>query len=315
MGGSGGAAGGPGGGPAGGTAGVAFDTSDATFMADVVQASTQAPIIVVIAPRLDKGAQDYTRQLEQELAVYKGALKLARLDPDQSPMIAGQLNASVYPTTVAFFQGQGLTGFQGAPGPAQLKDFIGRLAEAVGLSGAEDVGSLEQALEMAEKMLDDGHLEDALQTFAAIVGEEPSNARAVAGLLRTLVAAGRIEEAADALARVAPEIAEDPAIAGVRAAIELAVAGAAAAGEITQYEARLAADGNDHEARLGLADALIGAGRNEDAVEQLLEAFRRDREWNDGAAKAKLLTLIESLGPKDPLAGKARRRLSSIIFA
>ncbi|MEM9784725.1 MAG: tetratricopeptide repeat protein, partial [Pseudomonadota bacterium] len=214
-------------------------------------------------------------------------------------------------------QGQGLTGFQGAPGPEQLKDFLSRLAEAVGIQGApgQDGPSLEQAIEMAETMLAEGQFEDALQTFAAIVAEDGANPRALAGLARSLLAAGRIDEAKATLDNAPAEIAADPAVSAARAAIELASASAAATGEIAVFERTLAADPNDHEARLGLADALIGAGQNEEAVDHLLEAFRRDREWNDGAAKAKLLTLIESLGPKDPLAGRARRRLSSLIFA
>lgn len=293
---------------------IAFDTSDATFVQDVVQASMQGPIIAVMAPRLDKAAQDYIRMLERELAAYRGAIRLAKLDSDQNPMVPSQLGATAFPMTVAFAQGQGLAGFPGAPGPAQIKDFLGRIAEAMGIGGAEGGADLDQALDMADKMLAEGALEDAFQTYAAVAGEDGENGRAIAGMARALIALGRPEEAQQALDLVPPVLVDDPEIKAVRAQLALA-ANAGAAGEVAALHAALEATPDDHETRLKLADALIGQGDNEGAIDALLELFRRDREWNDGAAKTRLLTLIESLGPKDPLAGRARRRLSSLIFA
>ncbi|MEL7347927.1 MAG: tetratricopeptide repeat protein [Pseudomonadota bacterium] len=297
------------------TGGVAKDTSDATFMADVVDASMQVPVIVLLWSQADPGSLQLSRTLEAEIAATGGALSLVRLDIDRNPMVLSQLQVQAFPAVIAFFQGQGVTGFQGVPGPAQIKEFVQKLAAAVGAAGPQDdAGGIEQAIEMAEKMLEQELYDDAAQTFAAILAELPANLPSIAGLARAQLALGQTEEAEATLATVPPESAEDPTIKAVRAAIQLA-AGGAAAGEEAGLRAKLAADPADHAARMELADALIARGDNADAVDELLELFRRDREWNEGAAKAKLLTLVDSLGPKDPLAASARRRLSSLIFA
>lgn len=293
---------------------VAKDTSDAAFMTDVVDASMQAPVIVLLWSQADPSSLQLSRTLEDEVAATNGAVRLVRLDIDRNPMVIGQLQVQAFPAVIAFFQGQGVTGFQGVPGAAQIKEFVSKLAAAVGAAVTPDgAAGLEQALELAEKMLDEGATEDALQTFAAVVAEQADNPRAVAGLARALLALGKTDEALATLDD-APALAEDPAIKAVRAAIELAGA-SAEAGEEAALHARLQTDANDHEARLELASAMIARGDNAAAVDELLELFRRDREWNEGAAKAKLLTLVDSLGPKDPLAASARRRLSSLIFA
>jgi putative thioredoxin len=163
-------------------------------------------------------------------------------------------------------------------------------------------------------MLAEGAVVDAAQTFAAILGEEEGNLAAIAGLARAHLALGEIEQARGVLA-LAPQGKEgDPLIAGARAQIELAEA-SAGAGETAELEARLAADPGDHQARYDLAMARVGAGDPEGAIDDLLELFRRDREWNEGAAKAQLFKLFDSLGPKSEAAQKGRRRLSSMIFA
>ncbi|MEM6421301.1 MAG: tetratricopeptide repeat protein [Pseudomonadota bacterium] len=295
--------------------GAAKDTSDAAFMTDVVDASMRQPVIVLLWSQADPTSLQLSRTLETEVAATNGAIALVRLDIDRNPMVIGQLQVQAFPSVIAFFQGQGVTGFQGVPGPAQIKEFVQKLAAAVGAAGAPAEGGvdLEQAIEMAEKMLEEGMADDAMQTFAAIAGEDEANPRAIAGLARALLALDRAPEARATLDK-APSLAEDPAIKAARAAIELAEGGAAA-GEEAGLRTRLEGDPNDHAARLELASALIARGENATAVDELLELFRRDREWNDGAAKAKLLTLVDSLGSKDPLAASARRRLSSLIFA
>lgn len=296
---------------------VARDTSDQGFMQDVIDASMQAPVIVLLWSRVDPPSQTLARELEREIAATRGAVKLVRLDVDRHQMVAAQLQVASFPAIIAFFQGQGLSGFQGIPGPQQLREFIAKLAGAAaqaGMAPGEEAGmSLDEALDAAEAMLDQGALQDALQTFAAVAAEDPSSARAIAGLARTLLALDNVAEARATLDNASPAIAEDPAIKAARASVELAES-AGPAGEEAELRARLDAEPNDHQARFDLAGALIARRENEAAVEELLELFRRDRDWQDGAAKERLLTLIDSLGPKDPLAARARRRLSSLVF-
>lgn len=294
-----------------------IDTSDATFMQDVVDASMQKPVVVLLWSRADPPSLSLAQELERQVAATRGALSLARLDVDRNPMVAGQLQVQTFPAVIAFYQGQGVTGFQGVPGPQQIKDFVEKLAGAAaqyaGQEGQEGP-TLDDALDAADQMLEQGATQDALQTFAAVNAEDPKNARAIAGVVRALLALDKPREARQTLDNAPAEIAEDPAVKAARAQLELAET-APASGEEAGLRARLESDPDDHAARFGLANALIAQRRNEEAVDELLEIFRRDRDWNEGAAKERLITLIDSLGPKDPLAGKARRRLSSLMFS
>ncbi|MGF1552962.1 MAG: tetratricopeptide repeat protein [Paracoccaceae bacterium] len=305
-----------GGGAQAGAQGVAVDTSDQSFMQDVVDASMRAPVVVLLWSRVDPPSQSLAREIEREVAATKGAVKLVRLDVDRNPAVAGQLGVQSFPAVIAAFQGQLIQGFQGMPGPQQLREFVTRLAQAGGQAGegAEEGMSLDDAIAAAEGMLEEGAASDAMQTFAAILAEDPENPRAIAGLARALLALDKVQEARATLDNAPAALAEDPAIKAARAAVDLAE-NAGSAGEEADLAQRLERDPNDHQARFDLAGSLIARRQNEAAVEQLLELFRRDREWNDGAAKERLLTLIDSLGPKDPLAAKARRRLSSLVFA
>ena len=163
-------------------------------------------------------------------------------------------------------------------------------------------------------MLEQGAVADAAQTFSAILAEEQDNLAAVSGLARAHLALGAVDKAKAILGMVPPEKANDPALAAARAQIELAEA-SAGAGEAEGLMAAITSDPDNHQARFDLAMAHIAKQHHEAAIEQLLELFRRDREWNDGAAREQLFKLFDSLGPKSDLAQKSRRRLSSMIFA
>lgn len=290
-----------------------IDATDATFMTEVVEASATQPVVALFWSRMDPQSQALGKELEKEVAATGGKVKLARVDIDQNVMVAQQLRLQAVPAAIVFYQRQGLDGFQGMASAAQIKELLTRVLEAAGQGGGSGADSLEEALAMAEEMLANGANEDALQTFAAIAAEEPSP-RAIAGVSRALLAMGNVEEARQTLDNAPAEFAEDAAITAARAAIELA-ADAADAGEETGLRQKLSADPADHETRFELATALIAKGDNEGAIDELLEIFRRDREWNDGAAKDRLLKLFESLGPADPIVAKGRRRLSSLIFS
>ena len=213
------------------------------------------------------------------------------------------------PAVFAFVGGQPVDGFMGAQSPAQIKAFVDRL---IAMSGGN--AGLEEAIAAAEEMLAEGDAAGAAETFAAILQEEEGNVAALAGLSRAYLALGDIARAREILALAPKEKANDAALLAAIAQIELAEA-SADAGEVGELEARLAASPDDHQARYDLAMALIGKGDQEGAIAALLELFRRDREWNDGAAKTQLFKLFDSLGPKSEAVQKGRRRLSSMIFA
>jgi len=285
------------------------DATEATFMADVIEASREVPVIVDFWAPWCGPCKTLTPALEQAVRDAKGKVRLVKIDVDQNQMIAAQMRIQSIPAVFAFVDGQPVDGFMGAQGPAQLKAFVDKLVAA---SGAD--AGLDEALDAAEQMLEEGAITDAAQTFSAILAEEQGNPRALAGLARSHLAFGDLDKARAILDLAPAEVAGDPAIAAARAQIELTEA-SASAGEAAELERAIAADPDNHEARLDLALALVAKGDQAGAIDQLLESFRRDREWNDGAAKAQLFKLFDSLGPKSELAQKGRRRLSSMIFA
>jgi putative thioredoxin len=246
--------------------------------------------------------------LEAAVTAAKGKVKMVKVDVDQNQRIAGQLRIQSIPTVYAFWQGQPVDGFQGAVPASELKAFIDRVSALGGDGGLAD------ALQAAEDMLTEGAAVDAAETFAAILGEEPENAAAYAGLVRAHLALGNLDQAEGFLAAAPAAMAKSKELDAARAQLELARQ-AANAGPEADLRAAVEADPNDHQSRFDLAAALLAADKPAEAVDQLLELFRRDREWNDGAAKTQLFTIFDALKPQDPIVLAGRRRLSSMIFA
>lgn len=292
--------------PAG--ADVIKDVTDQTFMADVVEASREVPVIVDFWAPWCGPCKTLGPQLEAAVQAKKGAVRMAKVNVDENQMIAGQLQVQSIPTVYAFWQGQPVDGFQGALSRGDVQRFVEKIAALAG------DGGLGEALEAAEEMLVQGAVADAAQTFAAILGEEPENAAAMGGLARAHIAMGDLDTAEALLNNAAPAIAAAPEIEAARAQIALARQ-ADEAGPLAELQSAVAANPDDLQARFDYAKALYAAGQAEAAIEELLDLFRRDREWNDGAAKAQLFTIFDALKPTDPLVQKGRRRLSSMIFA
>lgn len=298
-----------GGEPAGGAAADLIKDGDMqTFMADVVEASREQPVLVDFWAEWCGPCKQLTPVLEKVVTQAGGKVKLVKVNVDENQQIAAQLRIQSIPTVYAFWQGQPVDGFQGAIQQSEIARFVEKLSALGGDGGLAD------AIAAAEEMLAEGAAADAAQTFAAILGEEPENAAALGGLARSHVAIGELDRA-EALLDAAPEkIASAAEVEAARAQLELARQ-AADAGPLGELSAAVEADPANNQARFDYAQALHAAGEVEEAVNQLLELFRRDRDWNGGAAKAQLFTIFDALKPQDPVVLNGRRRLSSMIFA
>lgn len=291
---------------------VIKDTTEQAFMADVIDASQTVPVIVDFWAPWCGPCKTLGPLLEEAVRAAKGAVKMVKLNVDEAQMIAGQLRIQSIPTVYAFYKGQPVDGFQGALPASEVKAFVDRVIKSAGGEAPGD--QLAEAVEAAEAMLAEGAAVDAAQTFAAILEEDPKNAPAYGGLVRSHIAMGELEKAEAILNGAPAEISHTPELEAAHAQIALARQ-AAEAGPVAELKAAVEADPANLQARFDLAQALHASGKVEEAVNELLELFRRDREWNEGAAKAQLFTIFDALKPNDPIVLHGRRKLSSMIFA
>ena len=284
------------------------DGTDASFAADVIEASRQQPVIVDFWATWCGPCRQLGPALERAVAAAKGAVKLVKIDIDKNPAFAGQLRVQSIPAVFAFVDGRPVDGFMGALPDSQVKAFVERLASQA-RGGADD--GLEEILALGRESLELGDLAGAAQAFAQVLQQDPENPKALGGLARVYLAGGDAERAREVLDMAGPD-AKDPDLDSVRAALALA---ADAPSEVREFEDRLARDPADHEARFELAKALAGHGRLEQAVDHLLAIIEADRDWNDQAARKQLLTVFEAAGAMSELAKQGRRRLSAVLFS
>ncbi|MFN3512499.1 MAG: tetratricopeptide repeat protein [Phenylobacterium sp.] len=281
------------------------DGTDASFAADVIEASRDTPVIVDFWATWCGPCRQLGPALERAVTAAKGKVKLVKIDIDKNPQFAGQLRVQSIPAVFAFVGGRPVDGFMGALPESQVKQFVDRLAAQAPADAVDDL------LAMGRESLELGDVGGAAQAFAQVLREDPQNVKALGGLARAYLAGGDAERAAE-IAAMAPPDAKDPDLDSVRAALALAEE---APSEVRAYEERLARDPDDHEARYEIAKALAGRGRWQEAADHLLTIIERDRAWNDEAARKQLLTIFEAAGAGSDIARSGRRRLSSILFS
>ncbi|MBW0143960.1 tetratricopeptide repeat protein [Sphingomicrobium sp. B8] len=288
----------------------------AKFEADVLQPSMDKLVILQFTADWCGPCKQLSPILEQVAADYadKGVV-LRKIDVDTDKFIAAQFRVQSVPAVYALFQGQPVADLGQYRTPAALGQALDQILGQLPIKGeAQDrEAELAPLVEQAGATLDAGEAEQALAMFTQLMGMDPGNPAIVGGMARALILAGQQDEAKSLLDGVDEKIANDPAIAQARAMLEIADEGEEAV-DASAYIARIEANEDDHEARFELAKALMAKGERDGAADQLLEIIKRDREWNDGAARQKFLSLIEASGLEDPWSGAQRRRLSSVLF-
>ncbi|WP_137127949.1 tetratricopeptide repeat protein [Roseomonas sp. HF4] len=300
--------------PGAAPAGAIKDGDQKTFMQDVVEASREVPVLVDFWATWCGPCKTLTPAIEKVVNAAGGRVRLVKIDIDKNRQLVQQLTQmglplQSVPTVVAFWQGQILDLFQGALPESEVKRFVEGLLKAAGgqMPGADLLAEAEAATAQGDHAA-------ALELYGALSQQEPENAKALAGVARTLLALGE-EDQAKAVLDSAPDKIKDAAeITAARSAIELEIEGRRAAAMLAEFESRIAADADDHAARIDLAVALNAAGNRDGAVDALIEAIRRDRAWNEEAARKQLLKFFEAWGFDDPATRAGRRKLSTLLF-
>jgi putative thioredoxin len=296
------------GGGAAATAPVVKDTTTQTFVKDVIEESKRQPVLVDFWAEWCGPCKQLAPVLEKVVKAAKGKVKLVKMDIDKHPSIPGQLGIQSIPAVFAFVNGQPVDGFLGALPESQVTAFIERLTK-------DRIGGEEKdLLKAGDAALANADPAGAADLYAKVLAEDSGNVAALAGLARSFVLTGAVEQAKQTLALVPEAKRNDPVVAAARAALDVAEQ-AKSVGPIGELEQKVAADPRDHQARFDLAVALNGKGRRQEAVDNLLEIVKRDRKWNDDGARKQLVQFFEAWGPTDEATVNGRKRLSSILFS
>ena len=298
-------------GPAQAAPDLVKETTTQTFVKDVIEESRRQPVLIDFWAPWCGPCRQLTPILEKAVRAAKGRVKLVKMNIDEHPAIPGQMGIQSIPAVIAFVGGQPADGFMGAIPESQVNAFIEKLTRGVPAAGEPD---LAEVLKEAEAVFAEGDIQTAAQIYAEVLAHDATNIAALAGLAKCYVATDAIDKAKQTLALVPEAKRNDTAVKAVQAAIDLAEQ-ASSLGPVNELERKVAANPLDHQARFDLATALNAAGNRREATDQLLEIVKRDRKWNDDAARKQLVQFFEAWGGAEDATVEGRKRLSTILFS
>jgi putative thioredoxin len=287
------------------------DTTTQTFVKDVIEESKRQPVLIDFWAPWCGPCKQLTPVLEKAVRAAKGKVKLVKMNIDDHPAIPGQMGIQSIPAVIAFVDGRPADGFMGAVPESQVNAFIEKLTAGVPGAGEPDIAEI---IAEAEAVLAEGDPAGAAQIYTEVLAVEAGNIQALAGLAKCYVMTGAIEQAKETLAAVPEAKRNDAAVSAVQAAIDLAEQ-AQSVGPVGELEQKVAANPLDHQSRFDLATALNAGGKRKEATDQLLEIVKRDRKWNEEAARKQLVQFFEAWGGTDEATVDGRRRLSTILFS
>jgi len=286
---------------------LVLDSNTERFGDDVINASSQIPIIVDFWAPWCEPCKKLTPMLEKLVQEYKGQVKLVKINIDENPALAQQLRVQSVPMVYAFKDGRPADAFNGALPESQLRQFIEKLT---GGSGSP----VDQAIQQANDLFEDGNTANASSIYNQILEADSLNVDAHAGLMKCLIAAGETEQARNYLTGLSKELLTNQKIITIQTALELE-AQTAGAGDVNEVKKFLENNPDNHQARFDYALALYGAGETEIAIEELVEIIKNNRDWNDDTARQQLFKIFEALGPADPITITGRRKMSAVLFS
>ncbi|MFT3996432.1 MAG: thioredoxin [Asticcacaulis sp.] len=284
-----------------------IDGTDATFVADVLEASQSVPVIVDFWATWCGPCRQLGPALEKVVTEANGKVKLVKIDVDKNPMVAGQLRVQSIPTVYAFVGGRPVDGFMGAKPESELRAFI----EKLGVGGDDGAPSIEDALALAAQSVEQGDMGGAMEAYAFVLEQDPQNVTAIAGVAKLYMKVGQPEQA-KALLDQAPADTKDADILSLRAALELAEGEPV---DIAALQARLSADASDHAARYDLARGLAGQGDLSQAIDALLIIIKAEPDWQNNRAKDYLFKIFSAAGQMSDVTKAGRRKLSTLLFS
>ncbi|MFI5001593.1 MAG: tetratricopeptide repeat protein [Reyranellales bacterium] len=290
------------------------DSDQNKFAKDVLEASRTVPVIVDFWAPWCGPCKTLQPIIEKVVRAANGAVKLVKIDIDKNQMLAQQLRIQSIPAVYAFFGGRPVDGFMGAVPESQVQAFVDKLVQATGGAAGGAGNELAELLEHAKTAMAQNDTTTAAQIYSEILGLEPANVTALAGLARFHVESGDMEQAKELLGQVPAKEKHLADVVAAQAAIDLAEQ-AKSAGPVDDLKAKAAANPKDFQTRLDLAMAYWAGGQRQEAIDELLAMIKADRNWNEAAARAQLLKFFEALGFTDPLAVDGRKRLSTILFS